>query len=561
MAFVLVPDSSMKHLRMNGLYINGQDSISQPLLTDDYQLNMAYSYWQQGIHNKQARFELFFRKNPFKGEFTVFAGLEDCLHFVQNFHFSQSDMDYIHEKMPHADTDFFSYLEHFDCRSITLQAIPEGSIVFPKVPLIVVEGPLAVCQFLETPLLNLVNFASLVTTNAARFRLAAGDKIELLEFGLRRAQGPNGGLSASKYCYVGGFDSTSNLLAGKLYGIPVKGTMAHSFVTSFKDEPLKKPMLKRNNDLIAENVDLQKLAKKKLDQLLKEFDWAIAPVDVNIGELNAFCAYAIAFPNALLTLIDTYDTLRSGLLNFCAVTLALNELGYKAIGCRIDSGDLSYLSREIRKWFRQIAKRFNLEWIENMKIVASNDINEETIRSLHNQGHDIDAFGVGTHLVTCQKQPALGCVYKLVDLEGEPKIKLSEDIGKMTIPGRKKAFRLYSKTGIPILDLLILEDESDPRVDQEILCRHPFDAIKRAKVTPQRVEPLYITYWHENQLRQQPLPNLQQIRDHTRRSLFSLRPDHIRSLNPTPYKVALSEKLYHFFHNIWHEMAPIGQLA
>uniref|UniRef100_A0A915LFX6 Nicotinate phosphoribosyltransferase n=1 Tax=Meloidogyne javanica TaxID=6303 RepID=A0A915LFX6_MELJA len=484
---------------------------------------MAYAYWQQGIHNKTA----------------------------------QSDLEFISQKLSYADKNFFEYLRQFNCENIILLAIPEGSIVFPKIPLIIVEGPLAVCQMLETTLLNLVNFASLVTTNAARFRLAAGDQIELMEFGLRRAQGPNGGLSASKYCYIGGFDSTSNLLAGKLFGIPVSGTMAHSFVTAFKDEPLNKSeLIKKDSD---EKLDLQKISQFYLEKIFEKFDWGISKDGVNIGELNAFCAYAISHPNSFVALIDTYDTLRSGLCNFIAVTLALNDLGYKSVGCRIDSGDLAYLSNEIRNRFELIALSFKIDWITNLKIVASNDINEETIRSLYNQGHKINTFGIGTHLVTCQKQPALGCIYKLVDLDGEPKIKISEDISKMTIPGRKSVFRLYGKAGFPLVDLMILENDEEPKLGQEIFCRHPFQPGKRARITPQRVEKLHKIYWKDNSV-QQILPNIKEIREYTHQSLINSRPDHLRPLNPTPYKVSLSPKLFDFINNVWLNLAPVGQL-
>ncbi|KAL3100834.1 hypothetical protein niasHT_025746 [Heterodera trifolii] len=527
--------------------------ISQSLLTDDYQVNMAYTYWQQGSHKKHARFELFFRKNPFKGEFTIFAGLEDCLHFIKNLHFSESDLEYIqHVALPYAESAFFDYLRiEFNCKEVKISAVPEGSIVFPRVPLIIVEGPLAVCQLLETPLLNLVNYASLVTTNAARFRLAAGESIGLFEFGLRRAQGPDGALSASKYCFIGGFDSTSNLLAGKLYGIPVSGTMAHSFVTSFEpDEPMKRPNLLLPNDKV---VDLFQLSKDKLDFLFKIdlIDWEVARNDLNMGELAAFCAYAIAHPKSLVALIDTYDTLRSGLINFCACALALADLGFRAIGCRIDSGDLAFLSKEIR--------RPKIEWFANLKIVGSNDINEETIIALRTQGHELNAFGVGTHLVTCQQQPALGCVYKLVDLDGKAKIKLSESKHKLLIPGRKKAFRLYSKTGIPLVDLMMLDNEPDPTPHKEILCLHPFEPGKRAKVFPDRVEQLHHIYWNDANI-VMPLPSLSQIREHTRISLQTLREDHRRFLNPTPYKISLSQQLYDFFLQIWLQNAPIGQL-
>ncbi|VDK71442.1 unnamed protein product, partial [Anisakis simplex] len=268
----------------------------------------------------------FFRKNPFHGEYTIFAGLEDCLRFIQNFRFSKSDLDFMRRTMPDSvEPAFFDYLATVDCSDVKFYAIKEGSVVFPKVPLITVEGPLAICQLLETTFLNLVNFASLVATNASRFRNVAGNRVQLLEFGLRRAQGPNGGLTASKYCYVGGFDATSNMLAGKLFGIPIKGTQAHSFICSFSTV----------SDL--------------------KCKWGVSRSEVSVGELCAFVAYAIAFPTTFIALIDTYDVLKSGVINFCAVTLALHDAGYRSVGCRIDSGDLSYLSKEVRNTFRKVA--------------------------------------------------------------------------------------------------------------------------------------------------------------------------------------------------------------
>ncbi|CAD6193575.1 unnamed protein product [Caenorhabditis auriculariae] len=460
---------------VNGLHMNGQDSLVQPLLTDLYQLTMCYAYWKTGTHNEPAVFDLFFRKNPFQGEFTIFAGLEDCLRFVENFKFSASDIKYLKTIFPKTtDVCFFDYLESLDGSQLRIDAIREGSVVFPKVPLLTVEGPLAVCQLLETTFLNLINYASLVATNAARFRQAAGPKMQLLEFGLRRAQGPNGGLTASKYCYVGGFDGTSNVLAGKLYGIPVKGTQAHSFISSFTNaNDLKLRTLKSADG--SREADLFELSLKMKSSIFSDNNWAVSAAESSEGELAAFAAYAIAFPEGFLALIDTYDTLMSGAINFVAVAAALNEIGYRALGCRIDSGDLSYLSKEVRNIFHKVANANpSLKFIESLTIVASNDINEETITSLNEQGHEINSFGVGTHLVTCQKQPALGCVYKLVAQSGIPKIKLSQEVAKISIPGRKKCYRLYGRAGYAIIDLLTLEHEEAPKAHTEILCRHPF---------------------------------------------------------------------------------------
>ncbi|KHJ80566.1 nicotinate phosphoribosyltransferase family protein [Oesophagostomum dentatum] len=514
---------------------------------------MCYGYWLAGSHNENAVFDLFFRcENPFHGEYTVFAGLEDCLRFVENFKFTSSDIEYIKSLLPPGSSpDFFEYLKKLDCRHLRIEAVPEGSAVFPKVPLMTLEGPLALCQLLETTLLNLVNYASLIATNAARFRQASGEKVQLFEFGLRRAQGPNGGLTASKYCYIGGFDGTSNVLAGKLYGIPVKGTQAHSFVCSFSSANDLRVRKLRTKDGSRE-YDLYDLSVEKKKWIMQRIDWGVSESEVSEGELAAFVAYAIAFPTSNQSLIDTYDVLKSGVVNFMAVVLALFDLGYKSIGCRIDSGDLSYLSKEVRARFKKVAElKPELAWIENLVIVASNDINEETIMSLNEQSHEIDAYGVGTHLVTCQKQPALGCVYKLVTISGQPKIKLSQDVSKITIPGRKKCYRLYGKSGYCILDLMILADEEAPKENTPILSntinyntgdgyRHAtliFQESKRALVIPSKVEQLQQVFWLDGHITQK-LPGIEGVKNRVAESLETLRKDHRRSLNPTPYKAS-----------------------
>lgn len=283
------------------------------------------------------------------------------------------------------------------------------------------------------------------------------------------------------------------------------------------------------------------------------------PDQVIAGELASFISYAQAFPNGFLALIDTYDAVKSGLANFCTVAVALAELGYRALGIRLDSGDLSYLSQIVRDSFRKVARAFELPWFEKLTIVASNDINEDTIHSLNQQGHEINSFGIGTHLVTCQKQPALGGVYKLVEVNKKPRIKLSEDVEKVTIPGKKSAYRLYGSDGNALVDLMLQPDEAPPAVGQRVLCRHPFQESKRAYVIPAKVESLHKCYWTDGQV-QCHLSPLKELRDKSLKSLKSIRQDHKRALNPTPYKVSVSSDLYTFMHNLWLENAPIGEL-
>lgn len=535
-----------------------QNGVVQPLLTDLYQITMAYAYWKSGKIHDTAVFDLYFRKNPFQGEFTIFAGLEECLKFFQNFHYSDSDIEYLKKTLPSTiEPEFFVFLRQLTVEDVILCAIDEGSVAFPRIPLMRVEGPLIIVQLLETTLLTLVNYASLMATNAARYRIAAGKHISLLEFGLRRAQGPDGGLSASKYSYVGGFDGTSNVLAGKLYSIPVKGTHAHAYVTSFSDltELKNKVLAHRTSGALHDMLDLCIQWREKLAPLL-----SLPTSEASDGELAAWISFAIAFPSGFMALVDTYDVRRSGLLNFCAVAMALNDLDYRPIGIRIDSGDLAYLSKLARSTFEKVAHQYNIPWFAKLTIVASNDINEDTILSLNEQGHKIDCFGIGTHLVTCQRQPALGGVYKMVEINGSPRIKLSEDVMKVTMPGKKTAYRLYGADGHALIDLLMRSIESPPQVGQKVLCRHPFQESKRAYVIPSRVEPLYKVYWQNGKICCQ-LPGLEQIREKVRSSLESLRNDHKRNLNPTPYKVSVSDDLYQFIHKLWLENAPIGELS
>lgn len=527
--------------------IENSNHFVNPLLTDFYQITMSYAYWKVNRHLDKAVFDLFFRKNPFSGEFTIFAGLDEVLKFVNNFHFDDKQIAYIKSLLPNINSEFIDWLSQINCHEVNIYALKEGSIVFPRIPLLRIEGPLGIVQLLETTLLNLINFASLISTNAARYRIAAGKDKTLLEFGLRRAQGPDGAISASHYSYIGGFDGTSNVLAGALFDIPVKGTHAHSFVQSFTGiHDIKNKTL---IDKKGRKVDFVKLVFEIRD----EMNW----LQTNESELTAFIAYAQAFPDGFLALVDTYDTLNSGILNFICVAIALLKLGFKPIGIRLDSGDLAYLSRQARALFKKITEKTNYN-LQNCSIVASNDINESVLLSLIHQGHEIDAFGIGTHLVTSQAQPALGGVFKLVEVNSKPRIKISQDISKVTIPGRKEAYRLYGKNGYPLLDLLIKIGDTKPIAGRKVTCQHPFDERKRAFIIPQKVEKLHHLVWNGQRITKPQ--SLNEIKKFVMKQLLIFRKDHLRPLNPTPYKLSVSDNLYSYMHNLWKSESPIKEL-
>lgn len=523
------------------------NQLVNPMLTDFYEITMAYAYWKTGMHEEDAVFDLFFRKNPFGGEFAIYAGLEEKLRLFENFHFSDDHIVYLREQMPQAENGFFDWLKGVDCSRMKIYALKEGTMAYPRVPLIRVQGPIAVGQMLETACLTLTNYPSLMTTNAAKYRLAVGFDKGLIEFGLRRAQGPDGGVSASRYSYMGGFDGTSNVLAGYLFGVPIRGTHAHSYVQSFTGlRDLKERTLVgadgKSYDFLTMVLEIR--AELGFDH-------------TNEGELASFIAYAQAFPRGFLALVDTYETLMSGVPNFICVALALLKLGYKPVGIRLDSGDLSYLSKGTRKMFNEYAGKTNSA-LAKCIILASNEINRSVLASLGLQGHEIDAFGIGTHLVTCDEQPAMGCVYKLVEARGMPRIKLSQDLSKMTIPGRKEAYRLFSEDGYSLIDLMIRAGDAPPIPGQRVLCHHPFDHIKRVYVTPSKVMPLHQCVWDGKRI--YPGVTLKESREYVLDQLRSTRPDHLRDINPTPYKVSVSEELYHYVYNLWTEESPVTEL-
>ena len=355
------------------------------LLTDLYELTMLAGYFEEGMHEKPATFDLFFRTAPFEGNFAVFAGLEPALDYLSELHFSGADLAYL-EGLGIFKPPFLEFLGHFRFRG-RVTAPPEGTVVFANEPLLSIEGTLAEAQFVETALLNIVNFQTLAATKASRISQAAGSGV-VLEFGLRRAQGPDGGLSEARAAYIGGVRSTSNVWAGQVYGIPVKGTHAHSWVMAFPDE------------------------------------------------LTAFRAYAECFPENCVLLVDTYDTLKSGIPNALIVAGELRERGYQMFGVRLDSGDLAYLSKEARRMF-------DAAGFPEVKIVASNELDEHLIESIRNEGGQVDIYGVGTKLATCAGAGggALGGVYKLVRFDGTPRLKVTSDIAKATLPDRKRLLR------------------------------------------------------------------------------------------------------------------------
>ncbi len=466
---------------------------SLSLLTDLYQLTMAHGYFKSGMAEREAVFHLFFRKNPFGGGFAVAAGLEQVVDFLGNLAFADDDLAYLgslqgNDGEPLFGADFLEYLKTltFSC---DVDAIPEGTVTFPHQPLVRVRGPLLQAQLIETALLNLVNFQTLVATKAARVTVAAGGDA-VLEFGLRRAQGIDGALTASRAAYVGGCAATSNVLAGKLFGIPVRGTHAHSWVMAFDDEDA------------------------------------------------AFEAYAAAMPNNCVFLVDTYDTL-AGVDAAIRAGRKLRERGFEMAGVRLDSGDLAYLSVEARK-------KLDDAGFPDALIVASNDLSETVIESLKQQGATIAVWGVGTKLVTAYDQPALGGVYKLAalrDADGqwEPKVKLSEQLIKVSTPGVLQVRRFVDDNGVFLGDVIFDELAGLPK---PCVVVDPSDATRRKVFTPattsrELLEPVLRA---GRQVR--PHEPLDTIRERAQREQAGLHAGIRRLLNPHTYPVGLEAGLF-----------------
>ncbi len=508
--------------------------------TDAYQLTMAYAQWENGRADEPASFDYYTRKCTFGGAYLITGGLEKTLKFLNSFKFTSEMIDIVKRRvLPHANPKFFDYLHSLDCSKVLLYAPPEGTLMFPNEPLMRVDTPIAMGHLLETRILNINNFPSLIATLSSHFRLSAGKEKKLLEFALRRTQGPDGGLTASEFAYMGGFDATSNVLAGELFDIPVSGTMAHAYIQSFEGlKQIRDPYLKTADGI---NVNFALLVLEKR----QKFGFT----ETNDGELAAFITYAQAFPDKFLALIDTYD-IESGIKNFICVALALKKMGYKALGIRIDSGDLAYESKKAKQMFAEHS-------LNDASVVGSNDINLEVLDEFKKQNYELDVLGIGTNLGTAALEPAFPGVYKLMEIKGKPRIKLSKS--KKTIPGRKEIFRLYDSKGIAVDDLLMLVGENAPSKGIRTSCLDPFSS-EAVYVTPHKVKRLHHLYWDRGRVTEK-LPTIHEKRAYVLKQLEAFREDHLRRVNPTPYKVSVSRKLKDLMRTLEETEKPIKEIV
>ena len=479
---------------MNTLDLIYRENLS--MLTDLYQITMAYSAFKsgtvQGSSQKTGVFDLYFRQPPFGGSYAIACGLNSVLDLIQSYRFSDSDCAYLNgltgsdgERL--FDPEFISFLKGARL-TVDIDAVEEGRVVFANEPLLRVTGPVWQCQLLETPLLNMVNFETLIATKASRVKWAAGSD-PVIEFGLRRAQGAGGALSAARAAYIGGVDGTSNVLAGKIYGIPVKGTHAHSWVMSYD------------------------------------------------SEREAFMAFAKAMPNNSIFLVDTYDSLE-GVQNAIAAGLWLRSQGHSLLGIRLDSGDLAYLSVEARKLL-------DAAGLFDAKIVATNDLDETLIQNLKLQGACIDIWGVGTKLVTAYDQPALGGVFKLAAVkDGESqwkdRIKISEQIVKVTTPGIHQV-RRFKADGSFVGDM-IFDVRRELRGSAQMV--DPADPLRRKIIPPGAVHEDLLKPMVNNGQVIGARSTLEENRQRRKSDLESLHPTILRFLNPHSYPVGLERSLH-----------------
>lgn len=470
------------------------DRQNLTLLTDLYELTMMQGYFRNKDQNETVIFDAFFRNNPMGSGYSISAGLAQVIDLIKNLHFSEEDIAYL-ASLNLFDKDFLEYLRDFKFTG-DIYAIPEGSIMFPREPMVKVIAPIMQAQLIETAILNIVNHQSLIATKASRVCFAArGDGI--MEFGLRRAQGPDAGIYGARAAVIGGCIGTSNVLAGQLFDIPVKGTHAHSWIMSFPDE------------------------------------------------YTAFKAYSEIYPNACLLLVDTYDTLKSGIPNAIRVFTEMRDAGIelKNYGIRLDSGDLAYLSKKARKML-------DAAGFPDAIISASNDLDEYLIDSLKVQGSTITSWGVGTHLITAKDCPSFGGVYKLAAIKGPdgqfiPKIKLSENSEKVTNPGNKTIYRIYEKdSGKVKADLICLVDEKFDE-NENLSLFDPLEPWKKTKLKGgtytmrEMMVPIFINgeCVYES-------PKVMDIREYCKQELETLWPETRRLVNPHKVYVDLSKKLY-----------------
>lgn len=461
------------------------DSLT--LHTDLYQINMMQVYFNKGIHNKKAVFEAYFRKVPFENGYAVFAGLERIVRYLENLSFSDSDLSYL-EELGYPE-EFLDYLKNLKME-LTVKSAKEGDLVFANEPLVQIEGPLAQCQLVETAILNIINYQTLVATKAARIRSVIEDE-PLLEFGTRRAQEMDAAIWGTRAAIIGGANATSNVRAGKIFNIPVSGTHAHALVQTYGDD------------------------------------------------YQAFKAYAETHKDCVF-LVDTYDTLRVGVPN--AIRVA-KEMGEKInfLGVRLDSGDLAYLSKKVRQQLDDAG-------FPNAKIYASNDLDENTILNLKMQKAKIDVWGVGTKLITAYDQPALGAVYKIVSIETDAgsmrdTIKLSNNAEKVSTPGKKQVWRITSRAkGKSEGDYITFADTDVTQLD-EIDMFHPTYTYINKTVRDFDAVPLLVDIFDKGKLVYQ-LPSLQEIQEYGRKEFYQLWDEYKRVLNPQDYPVDLARDVW-----------------
>ena len=470
------------------------DRQNLTLLTDLYELTMMQGYFKNKVENKTVVFDAFFRNNPFGGGYSIMCGVEQLVRYIEDLHFSAQDIEYL-RGLKIFDADFLDYLADFRFHG-DIYCIPEGSLMFPREPMVKVVAPIMEAQLVETAILCIVNHQSLIATKAARIVHEAG-KAPIMEFGLRRAQGPDAGSYGARAAVIAGCAGTSNVLCGELFGIPVLGTHAHSWIMSFE------------------------------------------------SELDAFKAYADLYPQACTLLVDTYDTLKSGIPNAIRTFDYMKEKGLPVdhIGIRLDSGDLAYLTKKARKMLDDAG-------YPQAKITCSNDLDEYLINSLFQQGACIDSFGVGTNLITAKDNPSFGGVYKLaaVQLDDgtfEPKIKLSENTEKITNPGNKKIYRIYEKDSHKIkADLICFEDETFTE-DEPIELFDPAEPWKKTTMQPGEFElrELMVPVFLQGKCVYQARPTME-IRDYCLKEQDTLWEESRRLSNPHQVYVDLSQRLY-----------------